>query len=126
MQPNPSRNVTRLARVIEEVRPRVVGKMPSETVRTQSATSTVERRDAKRVGLPEIRGIRTRSAEVGLAVRSGAVHESAHLLPLDRLQNVAGPLEVEDQDWNVVLLAHGQGGHVHDLEVLFNGLGERE
>lgn len=40
--------------------------------------------------------------------------------------NVASAFEVEDEDGDVVFLAHGQGGHIHDGEVFGDRLGESE
>ena len=51
-------------------------------------------------------------------------HDGAHFLSLHDAEEVAGLVDVEYDDGQLVLVAQGEGGHVHDLEAALEHLVE--
>lgn len=62
-----------------------------------------------------------------LGINSGfGTHQGANIIALNDSTDIAQCFKIEDEDWDVVLFAHGQGGHVHDAEFFFDGFVEGE
>ena len=59
-----------------------------------------------------------------VCVGLGVGEECADRFAFDNLADISGDFEIEDKEWDVALLAHGQGGHVHDAESFVECFGE--
>ena len=69
----------------------------------------------------------TLSGRAGFRRRpDSGVDEGAESLARNNAADVAGVLEAEDQDREIALHAHGEGGQVHHAELALDCLVERE
>src|SRR5581483_2980153 len=64
---------------------------------------------------------RSPAADEGLRLNDldASADQRSDLLPRQHAPNISASVQVEDDDREIVIFAHGNGGGVHDLETLF-------